>query len=187
MFDSSLITYAVSLHFGREVNEIIYSAMASIADQTGNRFMIENKVPPHITIGAFHAAKSQEAKLLALVESFAKGQCSGSVQFCEAGNFNNKVLFLKPEKNDFLTGLNADLHDLLLPEFSKAENGYYLPDIWYPHTTLATGLNSSQIEKALEIANGITLPLDAAAGELAVYQCSPLIEIRTCLNLQRPS
>ena len=46
MFDSSLITYAVSLHFGREVNEIIFSAMKKIAEQTGNSFMLENKVPP---------------------------------------------------------------------------------------------------------------------------------------------
>ena len=71
MFDSSLITYAVSLHFGRDVNEIIYSAMNKIADQTSNRFMIQNKVPPHITIGAFHAAKEEEEKLLGLVEDFA--------------------------------------------------------------------------------------------------------------------
>lgn len=178
MFDSSLITYAVSLHFGREVNEIILSNILAIADQTGNRFMIENKVPPHITIGAFHAARDDEGKLLGLVEDFAREQQAGAVQFCEVGNFNNKVLFLRPEKNSFLTKINAELHDLLLPIFSKAENGYYLPDIWFPHTTLATGLNSSQFEKALKIAGEITLPLDATIGELAVYQCSPFAELK---------
>ena len=178
MFDSSLITYAVSLHFGREVNEIIYSAMTSIADQTGNRFMIENKVPPHITIGAFHAARDDEGKLLQLVEDFAGEQEAGAVQFCEVGNFNNKVLFLRPEKNSFLTKINAELHNLLLPIFSKAENGYYLPDIWFPHTTLATGLNPSQFEKARETAGEITLPLEAAIGELAGYQCSPFEELQ---------
>lgn len=178
MFDSSLITYAVSLHFGREVNEIILSTMLAIANQTVNRFMIENKVPPHITIGAFHAAKEDERKLLDLVEDFTRGQQAGSVQFYEVGNFNNKVLFLQPKKNSFLTTINAQIHDLLLPVFSKAENGYYLPDIWFPHTTLATGLNPSQFEKALQIAGEITLPLDAAIGELAVYQCSPFAELQ---------
>lgn len=178
MFDSSLITYAVSLHFGREVNEIIYSAMKKIAKQTGNSFMLENKVPPHITIGAFHAAKEDERKLLGLVEDFARGQQAGSVQFCEVGNFNNKVLFLQPEKNSFLTKINAEFHDLLLPIFSKAENGYYQPDIWFPHTTLATGLNSSQFEKALKIAGEINLPLEDAIGELAMYQCSPFAELQ---------
>ena len=49
--------------------------------------------------------------------------------------------FLKPEKNLFLSEINNALHPLLLPEFEKPENGYYLPDISFPHTTLATRLN----------------------------------------------
>ena len=178
MFDSSLITYAVSLHFSQEVNEIIISALHDIADETGNRFMIENKIPPHITIGAFHAAKEKEAKLLQLVEEFAHGQKVGTVQFCEVGDFNGKVLFLKPEKNNFLTRTNAELHTLLLPDFEKAENGYYLPDIWFPHTTLATRLNQSQFSAAEEITKQIYLPLEAPIEELAVYQCSPFLELK---------
>ena len=90
MFDSSLITYAVSLHFSQKVNDIVISTLQAIADETGNRFMIENKIPPHITIGAFHAAR-EEAKLLQLVEGFAQGQKAGSVQFSEVGDFNGKV------------------------------------------------------------------------------------------------
>ena len=182
MFDSSLITYAVSLHFSQKVNEIVISTSQAIADKTGNSFMIENKIPPHITIGAFHAAREEEAKLLQLVEDFARGQKAGhkavTVQFSEVGNFNGKVLFLQPEKNNFLSEINKKLHTLLLPEFEKAENGYYLPDIWFPHTTLATRLNQSQFSAAEKVAKQITLPLEAAIEELAVYQCSPFLELK---------
>ena len=178
MFDSSLITYAVSLHFSQKVNDIVISTLQAIADETGNRFMIENKIPPHITIGAFHAAREEEAKLLKLVEEFARGQKAGTVQFSEVSDFNGKVLFLKPEKNLFLSEINNALHNLLLPEFEKAENGYYLPDIWFPHTTLATRLNQSQFSAAKEIAKQISLPLEAAIEELAVYQCSPFLELK---------
>ena len=178
MFDSSLITYAVSLHFSQKVNDIVISTLQAIADKTGNRFMIENKIPPHITIGAFHAAREEEAKLLQLVEEFAQGQKAGSVQFIEVGDFNGKVLFLQPEKNNFLSEINKKLHTLLLPEFEKAENGYYLPDIWFPHTTLATRLNQSQFSAAEEIAKKISLPLEAPIEELAVYQCSPFLELK---------
>ena len=76
--------------------------------------MIQNKVPPHITIGAFHAAREEEAKLLQLVEGFAQEHKAGTVQFSEVGNFNGKVLFLKPEENLFLSQINKDLHTLLL-------------------------------------------------------------------------
>ena len=178
MFDSSLITYAVSLHFSQKVNEIVISTLQAIADETENRFMIENKIPPHITIGAFHAAREEEAKLLQLVENFARDQKSGTVQFSEVGDFNGKVLFLKPEKNLFLSEINKELHTLLLPEFEKAENGYYLPDIWFPHTTLATRLNKSQFSAAKEVAKKISLPLEVAIEELAVYQCSPFLELK---------
>ena len=178
MFDSSLITYAVSLHFSQKVNEIVISTLHAIADKTGNSFMIENKIPPHITIGAFHAARAEEAKLLQLVEDFARDQKAGSVQFSEVGDFNGKVLFLKPEKNLFLSTINKELQTLLLPEFEKAENGYYLPDIWFPHTTLATRLNQNQFSAAKEIAKQITLPLEAVIEELAVYQCSPFLELK---------
>ena len=178
MFDSSLITYAVSLHFSQKVNEIVISTLQAIADETGNRFMIENKIPPHITIGAFHAAREEEAKLLQLVEGFAQGHKAGTVQFSEVGDFNSKVLFLKPEINLFLSEINKELHTLLLPEFEKAENGYYLPDIWFPHTTLATRLNQSQFSAAEEIAKKISLPLEAPIEELAVYQCSPFLELK---------
>ena len=178
MFDSSLITYAVSLHFSQKVNEIVISTLQAIADETGNRFMIENKIPPHITIGAFHATREEEAKLLQFVEEFAQRQKAGTVQFSEVGDFNGKVLFLKPDKNLFLSEINKELHTLLLPKFEKAENGYYLPDIWFPHTTLATRLNQNQFSAAKEIAKIISLPLEAPIQELAVYQCSPFLELK---------
>ena len=181
--DSNLITYAVSLHFSADVNEIITSAVKSIAEVTGNSFIIENKIPPHVTIGAFHAAKDDEAKLLQMVEDFTKTQKTGAVRFTEIGNFNGKVLFLKPEKEGFLTQINAELHSILLPDFEKAENGYYLPEIWFPHTTLATRLNQSQFEKAQEIANQIKLPLEGVVTEISVYQCAPFEKLK-CFSVR---
>lgn len=182
---SSKITYTISLHFPQAVNEIISSAVEAISDLTGNHFIKENKIPPHITIGAFHAAKDEESKLLQLVEDFAKKMEPCIIHFCDIGNFNNKVLFLKPEKDDFLAKINSDLHSILLAKFEKAENGYYLPEIWFPHTTLATRLNQSQFEKAKKIAGKIKLPLEAEISEISVYQRSPLEELKRLTILPR--
>ncbi len=178
MFDSSLITYAISLHFPQDVNKIIISTVKAIAEITGNSFIIEKKIPPHITIGAFHAAKEEEPRLLQLVEEFTTWQQTVIVKFTGIGNFQKKVLFLKPEKNSFLEKINSELHSFLQGDFEKAENGLYLPEMWFPHTTLATRLNQSQFSKALEIANRITLPLEAGVTELSVYQCSPFSELK---------
>lgn len=177
-YDLSFITYAVSLHFTPDVNDIITSTVKSIAKVNGNSFIIENKIPPHVTIGAFHATKEDESKLIQMVEEFSKSQKAGIIQFKEIGNFNGKVLFLKPEKDGFLAQINAELHSILLPEFEKAENGYYMPEIWFPHTTLATRLNQGQFEKAAKIAERINLPLETEINEIAVYQCSPFAELK---------
>ena len=177
-YDQSLITYAVSLHFTQEVNDIIAAATKEIAQLTGNTYMLDNKVPPHVTIGAFHADKRDEPKLLQMVQDFAKTQNPGTIHFTAPGDFNQKVLFLKPQKDDYLININAALHKIMLPEFQEGENGYYLPDIWFPHTTLATRLNQTQFTQALEIANKITLPLEAKVHDRGVYLCSPFAELK---------
>ena len=126
---SSLVTYALSLLFSKEASDIITKAVRSIAKATGNNFIIENKIPPHTTIGAFHAAKKDEARLLQLTEEFARAQKAGVVHFSEIDNFKGKVLFLKGEKDSFLAQMNRQLHSLVLNEFESGENGYYLPKI----------------------------------------------------------
>ena len=74
-----------------DVNAIITSAVNSIAEVTGNRFILEKKIPPHITIGAFHATKEDEPKLMQLTEEFTQNQKAGTIHFTEIGNFNDKV------------------------------------------------------------------------------------------------
>ena len=177
-YEKPFITYAVSLHFTQDVNEIIFNTMSSIAELTGNDFMIKNKVPPHVTIGAFHGTKENEEKLSNIVKEFSKTQDSGLVRFSEIGNFNQKVLFLKPEKDTFLSTINDQLQKIILPEFEAGENGYYVPEIWFPHTTLATGLNQTQFSKALELAEKISLPLEAKIDNIGFYQCSPFLELK---------
>ena len=97
-YNKSFITYAVSLHFSQDVNEIIFNTMSSIAELTGNDFMIENKVPPHITIGAFHGTKDSEEHLMQIVEEFTKAQKSaiqsGAVKqyyFRVVGHINDAI------------------------------------------------------------------------------------------------
>ena len=92
-YEKLFITYAVSLHFTQEVNEIIFNTMASIADLIGNDFMIKNKVPPHITIGAFHGTKETEEKLIRIVEEFSNTLATrlNQSQFEKAAEIARKI------------------------------------------------------------------------------------------------
>ncbi len=176
-------TFAVSLHFPQEVNEIITSTVKSIAEVTGNHFITENKIPPHITIGAFHSTKESEEKLFSTIQDFFALQKPGVIEFKEIENFNGKVLFLKAVKNEFLSNINTGLHKVLLPDFNKAENGYYLPQFFFPHTTLATRLNQRLFEKAKALAEQIKLPLKVTINEAGIYQCSPVKKVKSIITL----
>ena len=45
--------YFISLYFDRKTNERIQRYIDKAAEMSGNRFMTENRVPPHITVSAF--------------------------------------------------------------------------------------------------------------------------------------
>ncbi len=171
-------TYAVSIHFTQEVDAVVGLAVEAIAKITGGSFVLQNKIPPHVTIGAFHAAGADEQKLLCMVEEFCAQQKFGAVNFTGIGNFKGRVLFLEPQKDDFLCRINCELHERLLKEFEAAQNGLYLPQVWFPHVTLATRLNHEQLLKAQKVAEKILLPLKAEAKEISVYRCSPFVELK---------
>ena len=172
------ITYAVSLHPSQEAEEEISLAVRALADATGNDFIVKSRIPPHITIGAFHGTKEKEARLLELVKDFSRMQKPGKIQFTGIGNFNKKVIFLRPQKDSFLTKMNEELHKILLKEFERAENGYYLPEIWVPHTALATRVSQAHFDQAVKIAEQIKVPLETEAKEIALYQCYPFLELK---------
>ena len=93
------ITYAVSLHPSKEAEEIIASAVKALADASGNDFIVKSRIP----LGAFHATKEKEARLVELVTDFSRMQRPGKIQFTGIGSFKKKVIFLKPQKDSFLT------------------------------------------------------------------------------------
>ena len=45
--------YFISLYFDNKTNERIQRYIDKIANCSGNVFMTENKVPPHITVSSF--------------------------------------------------------------------------------------------------------------------------------------
>ena len=54
--------YLISVYFDEKTNKNIQNLIAKVAKKTGNDFMIEGKVPPHITVSAFET--KQEAEVL---------------------------------------------------------------------------------------------------------------------------
>ena len=155
------LTYAVTLYFDDKTSEQIRDLTKNLSDVTGNDYMIQNDVPPHLTLGMFHVGQADVDKLKRLFVEFveraqAEVLCGKNfeISFGAFEDFVGKVIFVKIEKDKKLMEANRLLHDLFCPHFEAGDNRNYLPENWYPHITLGFKLTGEQFEKGLEFLKG---------------------------------
>lgn len=182
-------TYAISLLPDQEAAAQIRTAVQELARHSGNNFMVEHAVPPHLTLGLFHAQETDLALLQELFKEFserARGvlQKDFCLEFFGADNFLDKVIFLSlgnPEeakkKNPALFELNAALHKIFLERFEPGDNRNYIPANWHPHIALSVKMNAAQFKKGFDFAQSLCLPKRAAAASLSLALCKPYKEI----------
>lgn len=164
----TFLTYAVTLYFDDDTSNEIRSLMRGLCDITKNDFMIQNEVPPHLTLGMFHVDEADVGKLETRFGEFVEAARarlfagnSSAISFTGFESFLDKVIFIKPEKSDLLCELNVLLHENFLPYFEAADNRNYLPENWYPHIALGVKLSHEQFEKGMEFLKGPRASLDA--------------------------
>ena len=178
-------TYAITLYFDRDSTEKIRTLTAELAGVTENDYMVRNSVPPHLTLGMFHAEDDQEEKIKGLFKDFAGLAAKDvmtdgklEVDFSGVESFLDKVIFIKPEKNGVLCKLNRTLHDVFLERFEPADNRNYLPENWYPHIALAVKLTHDQFERGMEFLNASALPKKAPVISLGLAICNPYTSLK---------
>ena len=151
---NDFFTYAITLYFDEDTNRAIKELTTQLTDVTGNDYMTVNDVPPHLTLGMFHASEADAGKLKRLFSDFvsAAQDCGSSFEIFFSGfeSFLDKVIFIKPEVDVKLALLNKLLHEKFLPAFEAADNRNDLPENWYPHIALGVKLSHEQFEKGME-------------------------------------
>lgn len=168
-------TYAIVLYFDNTTNKIIGNMIERTAALSGNSYMLDINIPPHVTLGCFFS--DEQANLLEKVESFTKNITPFEVTFKSVGAFEPYVLFVSPVKDECLTQLNASLNESLLNDYKPAENANYLPDRWMPHCSLAVRLDAEQFVKAKAIEAEIDFPFTALVTKIALAKCNPYNEV----------
>ena len=155
--------------------------MKDIAAATGNNYMLDNSVPPHLSLGLFHAEEKKASEMEKLFGQFAESLKSNStglsLNFNGADNFADKVIFLSVARDESLMKLNRDLHQLFLPHFEAGDNRNYLPENWVPHIALAVKLDQQQFEKGFSAAKRFPLPKSAKITSATLAKCNPYNEV----------
>lgn len=152
--------YLVSLYFDDRTTIKIQSCINKVAEKSKNKFMVDNNVPPHITLGAFET--NNENEVIKILDKKIREFKIGEIIFASIGVFKSSVLFLSPVLNEYLHNLSVNIYDELKLIDNTIISKYYMPFQWMPHVTIAKKLNKEELflafeelEKNFNIFNGL--------------------------------
>lgn len=101
--------YLITAYFDDSTNKKLQHLMDGVADCSGNAFMKEHGVPPHLTISAFETRRPDG--LIPAMEYLNERRLQGEVQFVSVGVFLPYVMYVTPVLGAYLHGLAVEVHD----------------------------------------------------------------------------
>ena len=141
--------YLISIYFDEKTNKRIQQYIDKVAEKTGNTFMLDGKVPPHITISAFET--QDEAAAIESLERAVARLRQGTLEWVSVGQFFPYVIYLIPVLNEYLHEMSAIVNDELSNKSGIKISSYYRPFQWLPHTTIAKKLSKDEMRIAFEV------------------------------------
>ena len=100
--------YAVILLFNNVSEENINSIILNISKETRNNYMVENNIPPHLSISLFEYNESVD-KIIKIIEVNKNKFKKDLIKIASFGVFNPNVLFLSPVFDNNLSNSNKIL------------------------------------------------------------------------------
>lgn len=167
--------YTISVYFDDKSNKIIQQYINQIAKQTGNTYMVDNQVPPHITLSAFDTQK--ELEVIELVDDMSKSWKKFSLQWVSVGAFLPYVLYLAPVLNEDLNHAISDVYKRLTELGDVSIRKCYKPFQWLPHTTLAKMLTQEEMLTAFRLLHNQFGVINGTAVRIAVAKSNPHMDI----------
>lgn len=117
--------YLISIYFDENTENKIRRLIHKVAKKSGNHYMEEAKVPPHITVSAFET--DQEKRIIELFDSKIQEIKRGKLQWVSIGVFNPHVIFLAPVLNEYLHNLSVLVNETVSHVDHVSISRFYLP------------------------------------------------------------
>lgn len=141
--------YHITLYFDEKTTERMHKLIEKVAQATGNGYMLEAKVPPHITLCALEC--EDENALKERLECVSGSLKQGTLQWVSIGAFLPGVIFLQPVLNVYLQGLTEQVHACVQDLLGVKIKSCYKPFSWLPHSTVGKKLTSEELRIAFEV------------------------------------
>ena len=163
--------YLISAYFDEKTTKILQNDIDRIARKTGNTFMTQNHVPPHMTISAIEARNVDV--LVPAVDALQGRLKCGPVQFVSVGQLLPYVCYTTPVLNRYLQELSVRVNEAVqdIPETSVSR--FYQPMSWLPHVTLGKTLDKEQMREAFYVLQDSFSPFEGKVTELGLAKVNP--------------
>lgn len=167
--------YLISLYFDEKTEKKIQKLINQVADKTGNTFMTDGNVPPHITVCEFDTKREEEA--IQYLKQCAEGLEQMQIQFVSVGTFLPYVIYLAPVLDKEL--LNISLATYM--DISKIEDcsmsKYYRPFQWMPHATIGKKLSKEEMRVAFKVLQNQFGPFTGTITKIGLAKTNPYEDI----------
>lgn len=168
--------YLISIYFDEKTDKQIRKLMAQVAEKTGNTFMQDNHVPPHITVAAIEMRDEKVA--IAALEKCVQQLERGKLRFISAGAFFPQVLYLEPVLNAYLHEMVCAVNEAVKDLQGTIVSPYYQPFSWLPHVTLAKQLSEEQMLTAFETLQKRFVSFEGTVTRIGIAKTNPHRDLR---------
>ncbi len=163
--------YLVSVYFDNTATKRIQTLVEQIAAASGNHYMTEKQVPPHLTLSSIEARSIDV--LIPAVKQLENKLRQGTVQFVTVGQLFPYVLYTMPVLNAYLQDLATQIYDAVSDIPDTTVSKYYRPQSWLPHVTLGKTLTKEQMRQAFAIVQDKFSVFEAQVTELGLAKVNP--------------
>lgn len=165
--------YLITAYFDEKSTRTIQHLINKVADHTGNTFMTEHRVPPHMTISSIEARNADVLKTPFSDLKTEKQLRKTKIRFVSPGQLLPYVQYITPVLNDELQELSRTVYEKMsgIPETTISR--LYRPGSWLPHVTIGKTLNKEQMLLAFQVLQESFVPFDAVIEELGLSCVNP--------------
>jgi len=176
--------YAIVLYFNKTMEEKINLLIYKIANETGNKYMVNNDIPPHITISLFKYDGEIDT-IINIVENNISKFNKNKIGIASIGIFSPNVLFLSPMMNDYLIESNKNINKIIKTNDNVLLDLNYVENQWIPHISLAVKLNKNELVNGLKTIMEHFEVLEIEANRIGFAECNPYRNIKIWKLIQK--
>lgn len=165
--------YLITAYFDEKANRTIQHLINKVAERTGNSFMTEHQVPPHMTISSIEARNADVLKMPFLEIKQESQLNKTNIRFVSPGQLLPYVHYITPVLNNELLELSQTVYEKMsgIPETTISR--MYRPGSWLPHVTIGKTLTKEQMLVAFQVLQDSFVPFDATIEELGLSCVNP--------------